>query len=174
MQGKLSQKDIRALKIAAVAVVAILLLVFVTTWFEHWVMVRKSLAGRQAMLKAIVPSEAKRAGLRSIVPVFEMPKAEEKQKFLFRNKFKEQIKKAGIKSKPLQILSTGKSRSKTGYKLLRLKCSSEKCKFTQILDLLASLKENPYLVGVEELKIKCDPKKRNEFKLDLTVSAFAK
>ena len=108
MQRKLSQKDIRALKIAAVAVVAILLLVFVTTWFEHWVMVRKSLADKQAMLKAIVPSEAKRAGLRSILPVFEMPQAEEKQKFLFRNKFKEQIKKAGIKSKPLQIATASR------------------------------------------------------------------
>ena len=174
MQKKLNQRDIRALKIGAVAVAAILVSAFVTTWFEHWVMVRKSLADKQTMLEAIVPSQAKQAGLRSIVPVFEMPQEEEKQKFLFRNKFKEQIKKAGIKSRPLQILSTGKSRNRTGYKLLRLKCSSDKCKFTQILDLLASLKENPYLAGVEELKIKCDPKKRNEFKLDLTVSAFTK
>jgi succinate dehydrogenase flavin-adding protein (antitoxin of CptAB toxin-antitoxin module) len=43
-----------------------------------------------------------------------------------------------------------------------------------VLDFLAQLNENPYLVGIEELKIKCDPKKRGEVELDLTVSSFAK
>jgi hypothetical protein len=43
----------------------------------------------------------------------------------------------------------------------------------QVLDFLERLNENPYLVGVEELKIKCDPKKRGEVELDLTVSTFA-
>ena len=54
-----------------------------------------------------------------------------------------------------------------------MKCSG-KCKFAQILDLLASLKENPYLVGIEEMRIKCDTKNRQEIELDLTVSTFAK
>jgi len=57
--------------------------------------------------------------------------------------------------------------------LLRLKCSA-KCRFTQVLDLLANLKENPYLVGIEELRIRCDSKKPQEVDLDLTVSTFIK
>jgi hypothetical protein len=116
--------------------------------------------------------EAQQAGLMSIVPTFEMPRSEEKQKFLFRDKFNEQLKKAGIKSEPLQIPPVGRSRQ-AGYKLLRLK-STGKAKFGQVLDLLAKLKENPYLVGIEEMRIQCDPKKRQEVELELTVSTFVK
>ena len=169
---KLSQKDIRALKIGGVCVIAIVVFVFATKWLEHWAQARKSLAEVHAKLEDISVDKAKQAGLFSIVPVFEMPQAEQEQKFLFRDKLNEQLKKAGIKSKPLQVLPARKSQ-KAGYKLLHLKCSA-KCKFGQVLDLLASLKENPYLVGIEEMKIQCDPKKRQEVELDLTVSTFVK
>ena len=101
-----------------------------------------------------------------------MPEKEETQMFLFRDKLNEQLKKAGINSKPLQVVSTGKS-PQAGYRLLRLKCSA-KCRFAQALDLLANLKENPYLVGIEEFKIECDQKKRQDVKLDVTVSTFVK
>jgi len=171
---KLGPKDIRALKVGAVGVAAIVLFLLITGWAEQWAGVRRTLAEKRAMLKAINPSEAKQAGLFSIVPVFEMPEAEEKQKFLFRDRLKEQLKKAGIKTKPLQILAASRARGGAGYKLLRVKCSSEKCKFGQILDLLANLKDNPYLAGIEELKIKSDPKKKGEFKLDITVSTFTR
>ena len=170
MIEKLSQKDIRMLKIGAVCVAAILVFVFVAEWLDHWTQARKSLAELQDKLELLDVGKAKQAGLMSIVPVFEMPEKEETQKFLFRDKLNEQLKKAGISSKPLQVVSTGKS-SQAGYKLLRLKCSA-KCRFGQVLDLLASLKENPYLVGIEEMRIKCDPKKPQEVDLDLTVSTF--
>ncbi len=170
---ELSQRDKRALKFGAVCVAAILVFVLLTTWFEHWGRVRKSLAAVEAQLEVIVPSKTKQQGLLSIVPVFEMPQSEEKQRFLFREKFNEQLKKAGIKAKPLKILSTARSRHKNGYKLLLLECRG-KARFEQVLDLLASLKENPYLAGIEEFKIRCDPKKRQEFELNLTVSTFAK
>ena len=171
---KLGPKDIRALKLGAAAAVIIVLFSFGTNWIEHWAGVRKSLSEKQSALKALCPSQAQKAGLLSIVPAFEMPQNEEQQKFLFRDKLKEQISKAGIQSKPLQTLATKKFPGAAGYKMLRVKCSSEKCNFQQIIDLLASLKENPYLVGIEELKIKCDPKKRNEFELDMTVSTLVK
>ena len=42
-----------------------------------------------------------------------------------------------------------------------------------MLDFLARLNENPYLVGIEEFKIrKSDPKKPQDVDLDLTVSTF--
>ena len=172
MIQKLSEKDIRALKIGGVCVAAILLFVFASMWFDHWSEARASLAQVKAKLDLIDVDKAKQAGLLSIVPVFEMPQKEETQKFLFRNKLNEQLKKVGINSKPLQVLPGGKSRQ-AGYQLLRLKCST-KCRFAQVLDLLARLNENPYLVGVEELRIRCDPKKPQEVELDLTVSTFVK
>ena len=171
---KLNDRDIRALKITAVAVPAILLLVFAMNWFEHWVEVKKSIAQKQTLLNSISPSKAKLEGLRTIVPVFQMPQEEEKQKLIFRDKFQQQIKKVGIKCKPLQILSGTKSGGGNDYKLLRLRCIAEKCKFGQVVDLLADLKQNPCLVGIEAMKITCDPKKRSEFELDLTVSTFVR
>ena len=36
------------------------------------------------------------------------------------------------------------------------------------------MKENPYLVGIEEMRIKCDENNREKVELDLTVSTFAK
>jgi len=174
MIKNLSQRDKRALKFGAICVAAIVVFVFATGWLGHWAEVRKSLDVKRNKLKVISPSKGKQEGLMSIVPVFEMPGSEEKQKFLFRDKFNEQLKKAGIKSETLQFLPVGKSRRADGYKLLRLQCRRGKCNFGQVLDLLAGLKENPYLVGIEEFKIKCDPKKRQEFELDLTVSTFVK
>jgi hypothetical protein len=169
---KLSQKEKRTLKIGVACAVAIVVFALGTEWLGHWKKVRNSRAGIENKLEEIDVSDAKRAGLMSIVPVFEMPEKEEIQKFLFRDKFNAQLKKAGIRSEPLQVLPPIKS-PVTGYKLLRLKCSA-KCKFGQALDLLARLKENPYLVGIEELKIECDQKKRQDVKLDITVSTFVK
>jgi len=169
---RLNEKEKRTLKFGAACAVAIVGFALGTEWLGHWKKVRYSRAGIDNKLDAINVSDAKRAGLMSIVPVFEMPEKEEIQKFLFRDKFNDQLKKAGIKSEPLQVLPPIKS-PVDGYKLLRLKCSA-KCRFAQALDLLARLKENPYLVGIEELKIECDQKKRQEVKLDLTVSTFVK
>lgn len=169
---RLSQKDIRALKIGVVCAGAIVVFLFASEWLDHWAKARESLAELKGKLELLDVAKAKQAGLTSIVPVFEMPEKEETQKFLLRDKLNEQLKKAGISSKPLQVVSTVKSQQ-TGYKLLRLKCNA-KCRFGQVLDLLANLKENPYLVGIEEMRIKCDPKKPQEVELDLIVSTFVR
>lgn len=169
---KLSQKEKRTVKIGAVGAAIILTSAFATKWLGHWAQARESLAKVRDKLKAIDVHEAKQAGLMSKVPVFQMPQAEQTQKFLFRDKLNEQLNDARIKSQPLQVLAAVKS-PVAGYKLLRLKCSA-KCRFTQVLELLANLNNNPYLVGIEEIKIKCDPKKPQEVDLDLTVSTLVK
>jgi hypothetical protein len=169
---ELSEKDRRVLIVGGICVGVIVALMLLTDWLGHWGLVRKSLAEKRDKFKSISVSEAKRAGLRAVVPVFEMPRAYEEQKYLFRDKFYEQLKEAGIKYESLQFLALERSRRGDGYRLLRLQCRRSKCKFGQALDLLARLNENPYLVGVEELKIKCNPEKRQEFELDLTVSTF--
>ena len=80
--------------------------------------------------------------------------------------------KYGINSAPLPLQSRPRS-PLTGYKQLLLVCKA-KCRFSQALDLLARLNENPYLVGIEEFKIKVDPKKRTEVELNLTISTLTK
>jgi hypothetical protein len=172
MIDKLSKKDIRALKLGAIGAVAILVFVFGSEAHQRWTKAKANGAVLRSKLDIIDVDKAKRAGLMSIVPAFEMPQVEENQKFLFRDKLSDQLKKAGIRNKPLQV-QTGRKSPQSGYKLLLVKCSAT-CKFEQLLDFLANLNENPYLVGIEELKFKCDPKKKGEVELDFRVSTFAK
>lgn len=172
MIDKLSEKDIRAIKIGAIAAVIIAILMFGSELHDHWKKAKTKGSELHTKLDAIDVDQIKQAGLMSIVPVIEMPKIEEEQKFLFRDKLSEQFKRAGIRNKPLQV-QPGRKSSQSGYKLLLVKCNAT-CRFSQVLDLLAQLNENPYLVGIEELKIKCDPKKKGQVELDLVVSTFAK
>ena len=169
---KLSEKDIRAIKLGVLAAVAVCLFLFGSKWFEHWEQVRIEGSVLKSKLKTIDVDEAKQRGLLALVPAFEKPLAQEEQQFLFRDAFNKQLKEAGIKNEPLQIQANRRS-PLTGYKSLHLVCKA-KCKFSQALDLLAKLNENPYLVGIEEFKIKDDPKKRTEVELNLTVSTFTK
>ena len=124
--------------------------------------------GSPAQLKSVNVGDAKIAGLMSIVPAFEMPEKEEEQKSRFRDKFLDQLKRAGIKHEPLKVVTTKTTLYKS-YKFMNIQCKA-KCKFTSVLDLLAKLNENPYLVGVESFKMKCDKSKPQEVELDLTVS----
>ncbi len=171
---KLSERDKWALKIGAVGVVAILVFRFGTTWVERWTEVRKSIADKRATLTSIRIDKAQQKRLMSIVPLFEDPNEEEEQKIRFREKFSEQLKKAGFKrGEPIRVLRARRAQAGAGYKLLGLHTRGE-CKFQQVLDLLTNLYENPYLVGIEEMRMECDPKKRQKFKIDLTVSTFVK
>jgi hypothetical protein len=171
---KLSERDKRALKIGAVSAVAILAFTFGTTWAGHWRERRKSIAEKRTTLKSIQVDKDKQERLMSIVPVFEDPNEEEEQKILFREKFYEQLKQVGFKSgEPIRVLRAKKAQAGTDYKLLGLQTRG-KCNFQQLLDLLTKVNENPYLVGIEEMRMECDEKNRQEFKLDLTVSTFVK
>lgn len=169
---KLNEKDIRALKLGAVGVVAILVFVFGSKFQARWTLAKAKKSTLANKLNAIDVDKARQAGLMAIVPVFEMPQAEDEQKFLFRDKLSEQLQKAGIKHKPLQLQPAKKS-PQAGYKLLLVKCTAT-CRFSQVLDFLARLNENPYLAGIEEFRLKVDPKKREDVELDFTVSTYAK
>lgn len=174
MIEKLSQRDKRALMIGVVGVAAILIIVLGAKCSDRWGQVRGSLARSKDEFRDMRLGRTKQKALMSVAGVFEMPKGEQEQKFLFREKFNKQLKKAGIKSKPIQVLAATKMRNEPGYKILRLKCSAEKCKFGQVLDLLAALNKNPYLAGIDEFSIKCSEKNRQEVQLNLTVSTFVK
>ncbi|UCD49645.1 MAG: hypothetical protein JSW27_19195 [Phycisphaerales bacterium] len=176
MARQLTERERRMLIIGALSAVAILGLKFGLDGLDRWRAARTSLQSARDKLDEVAIDETKQAGLLSIVPVLEMPQLEEKQKFLFRERLHEQLKKAGIKTEPLTILSS-RRKANIPYKVMRIKCTG-KCKFEQLLDFLAALPENPYLVGVEELRVDCDATKpadkRKEVEIDLTVSTFVR
>ena len=180
MARKLNQRERLMLVIGVVAAVAILAFTYGAKGIDRWGKSRASLAASKRKFGEVETDKAKLAGLISLVPAFETPQPEEKQKSLFREKLYEQLKKAGINTEPPQpILGKKITISGTGYRALKFRCKA-KCKFDQLLDFLAALKENPYFVGVEELRVQCDtkepPEKRKDkdVVIDLTVSTFVK
>ncbi len=172
MINQLSPKDIRTLKLGAVCVAGIIIFLVGSEVHGRLKTAQESTDILNKKLELIDVDKAKQAGRMSIVPKFEMPIEEEDQKFLFVDKLTKQFKKAGIKNQPLEVASKTTSK-KDGYQLLRLKCSAT-CRLTQALDFLANLKDNPYLVGIEELRLRIDKKKPQEVAMDLTVSTFVK
>jgi hypothetical protein len=173
MINKLNQRDVRALKMGAVGIVAIVVLLFALEGYDRWNTARQKSQELETKLDHIDLDKAKRSGLTALVPVFQMPVEKESQRFLFRDKLNEQLRNAGINSLPLQEVPGGKSPIiPEKYELLRLKCSA-KCSIEQIFNLLADLKNNPYIVGVEEMRIKKDARNQRQFDFDLTVSTLA-
>jgi len=172
--NKLSKTDKRALAVGAVAAGCILFFVFGTDRLARWSEAGKSLAKKKNELQELAFKEGQQAGLTDSAPAFEMPSGEEKQKFLFRSKFNEQLKEAGIKAEALQFVSKRKVKGLSGYKMLFLQCRQAKCNLGQITKFLSELGKSPYLVGIEDFKMQCDPKKRREFKMDITVSTLIK
>ncbi len=168
---KITERDKRTIKFGAVGVVLILGFFAVSEGNERWQAFRAKKAGIESKLSDIKVDPRKRAGLLNVVPVFEMPEEQGVQEFLFRDKLNEQLKRLGIKNKPLEIMKPGKM--KDGYRPLNIKFSA-RCRFSQVMDLLAALKENPYFVAVEELRLRVDAKKRQEVDFDMTVSTFVK
>lgn len=175
MLEKLNPKDIRALKLGAVGIVVIIGLILFWNLNEHWAKANESYQARISeldVLDALDMTKAKYARLKSTVPVFEMPLERDKQKFRFQDSLNEQFKKANVKSQPWE--ETGcKGKILTGYDVLTLKTSG-KCNVTQLFDLLVRLKENPYLMGIEELSIKSDEKNKQQVNFDITVSTPVK
>jgi hypothetical protein len=177
---KLNEREKRMFLIGGIAVVAILFFTYGTKGMDRWSRSRASLAAAKKRLSEVETDQEKLAGLLALVPVFETPQALEKQTALFREKFYEQLKKAGINSEPPQpVLGKKINIGGTAYQVVKIKCKG-KGKLDQLLELLGNLKENPYLVGVEELQIRCDtkdpPEKRKDkdVDIDLVVSTFVK
>ena len=170
MRKELNQRDIRALKIGAVGGICILLFVLGSRGAAGWQDVRQSLERTWLELNSIVSSDSHKRN--EAVPKFKMPETEEKQKLLFRDRLKEQFDKAGVNCQPLRVSRAVKGKA-AGYKLMRVKCVG-KGNIAQVMDLLTNLKDNEYLAGIEEIKISCNEKNRQEVEVQLTVSTFVR
>lgn len=178
MKTIISERDKRALKLGAIAVAVVLLCVGAGRLFEDYSATKKALVSVQEQVEQVMGDKDgklshQQRGLLSIVPRLEIPEQEEIPGAKFRQKFSEQLKKAGIKYTQLSFLSASKSKNALGFKTLKLQCKG-KCKFDQVIDLLEKLYDNPLFVAVEELKLECDPKKRTEMQISIVVSTFVK
>jgi hypothetical protein len=175
MLENINPKDSRALKLGAAGIAAIVVLLFIMDINKHWANAQESydkINTKLETLDAINITKAEYAALKNSVPAFEMPVEKGQQKFIFQDSLNEQFKKTNIKSQPWEEVDC-KSKLLTGYEVLALKTSG-KCNITQLFDLLTNLKENPYLISIEELMIKVDEKNKQEVNFEMTLSTPVK
>ena len=171
---KLSEKDAKTLKLGGIGVAAILIFYVALSGFDYWAQKRQSYKALDQQLKNLDIDKRRYSGLLSIVPVFEIPKDKEEQKIRLREEMVQQFEDARITGQPwLEVSGKTSPLEKEGYKLLSLK-SSGSCRLRDMFNLLANLKENPYMVAIEELRIKCDPQNPQQIDFDITVSTFYK
>ena len=102
-----------------------------------------------------------------------MPQEEKTQSRLFRDNFNEQLKSKNVNVKSLKFLPAKTADASNVYGKKLLECRG-KCSYSQAVDLLAALNQNPYLAGIEQFQLKCADKDRNQMDLLLTVSTFFK
>ena len=174
----MTERDRRAVKIAVLAVVAILLYRFVYVPIDNqWGSEKVIIANAEAKLKLIpevdnAGDKAKLAGLMGVVPIVDIPNDEESQRILFRNVLDGQLKRINFKVKSGPSYVSGiKTHSGTGYGVLKLQFRGT-CGYTQLLDLIANLNSNPHYVGIEELKFSVDEKNASQMDVTMVVSTF--
>ena len=175
MFKKMKPKDARALKLGVIGAAAIVVLLFFMDINERWAKAQESsgiVNNKLETLSKINTTKAEYAALKNAVPAFEMPVERDQQKFLFQDSLNEQFKKSSVKSQPWEEIDC-KSKLLTGYEVMALKTSG-KCNVTQMFDLLAKLKENPYLISIEELTIRSDEKNKQEVNFEMTLSTPVK
>lgn len=172
MLDSLDKRSRRAVIVGGGFAVAILLFHFVLSpWFGNWGVVRRDLANQIQQLEM---ADVREKLLAEKVPAFEMPESEDKQRVLFERKISEQLQAAGIAPIGIgQYVGKGKVQGKMGLKLLTLEVKG-KGDFGQLLDFLANLNENPYLVSIEEFRAQCNKKNRQEITAMLKISTYAK
>ena len=179
MLEKLNPREKRTLVISLAACVLMLLYFLVIEPVSNdWGKVRTQLeAARQkaALLKMDPrdPETQRQKRLLEIVPILEMPLSADKQGPLLQETFTEQLKKAGLNSKRLQLVRGRALRSDTsGYVVLNVQ-SQGSGNYEQVLRLLAELPQNAYYAGVHKLALKADQKDRRKLDWEITVFGYA-
>ncbi len=165
MIKKLNQRDVRALRygIAGIAIFAIFYLAL--SGLARWKEIRSNIEISKGQLQTLATAKPGDQ-IRQIMSVLKIPQNEETQRNLFRTEFNSQLSRSGIRAQPIKVTTAEKS-PKAGYKTLYLECKA-RGSFDQVLDFLANVNRNPYLVGIEKLVItKSDT--RNQMSRDVNI-----
>ncbi len=171
MFDKMNEKDKKTIKKGGIGIVAVLVLIIAVQGYGSWNKKTTDYNTIVSQLKTLNVPDSARKRTMEIVPVFLMPKDEQTQKTLFRNSLEQLFEQLQITTEPWQEVTTSKSPILTGYGALRLKASGS-CRFEQILNLLSELKQNPYLVGIEEFHVECNPQNPQQADFSITVSTI--
>ena len=179
MLEKLNPREKRTV-IICVAACGLMLLYFlvVEPVASNWKKVRSRLtvARQKASMLSMDPKNPetqRQKRLLEIVPVLEMPKASEQQGPLFQETFTEQLKKAGLNSRRLQlVLGRASKTDAAGYVVQNVQ-SQGSGSYEQILKLIADLPQNSYYAGIQKLSMKADPKNRQNLDWEITVFTYA-
>ncbi len=179
MLEKLNTKERRTVLISAVACGLMLLYFLVLEPLSRdWGKVRSQLAAsreKAALLKMDPkdPQTQRQKRLLEMVPVLEMPAPAERQGPLLQETFTEQLKKAGLVSRRLQLVRGRALRTDaSGYLVLNVQ-SQGGGTYQQIIKLLEDLPQNGYCAGVQKLVLKADQKDRQKLDWEMTVFTYA-
>jgi hypothetical protein len=169
MFDKMNEKDKKTIRMGGIGAVVVVVLFIAVQGYGNWNKKTTEYKTMVNQLKTLNVADSARNRALEIVPVFLMPKDEQTQKTLFRNSLEQLFEQLQINTEPWQEVATSKSPIMTGYGALRLRTSGS-CRFEQILRLLAELRQNPYLVGIEELHFECNPQnpQQTEFSIQLS------
>ena len=172
---EISSRDKRAIVLTILVGSSILLYHFgLAPWFNQWNVVKQSIEienKKVATLDVNSPKAlAARDHLNQKIPSFEKPSEENLQRHLMQKKFSDQLKRQGIKAKRMSYLSSTKK--KHGYKMLKLQTKLT-CPMSKFYQLLASLNENAYFAGIEDLQMQVDKRNRSNVEVTMTLSTFA-
>lgn len=143
-----------------------------------WAAVRTQLqSARQkaAMLKLDPksPQTQQQKRLMELVPVLDLPKPSDQQGPLLQEAFTNQLRKAGLTPRRMQIVRGRTTRNDpAGYVVLNLTAQGTG-QYNHLLNLLADLPQNPYCVGVQKCSIKPDAKDRQKLEWEITVFTYA-
>jgi hypothetical protein len=176
--NKLSEKDQKTIKIGAVLMAIILVCGGMNILLSEYSRTSEELDAVKSKFNSVMPNSngsltSKQAGLYNIVPVFEIPKKEDIPGETCRKKLMEQLRKAKVNFRDVILQPMSPKKNTAGFRTRNLHCKG-KCSFTQAMDLVASLYENPWFVGIKEFKIECNAKNRSQMDLTLTISTYIK
>ncbi len=173
MFEKLSDKDKQTLKKGSIALAVIAVLLVGMKVYGDWNNKTLEYKSIDSALEKLDISDNVFTKTLNAVPIFLMPKDEQSQKEEFRNSLDQLFDDLRITTETWQEV-TAKTNAVTGlagYGYLKLKTSGT-CRFDQILDLLSSLKGNPYVFSVEELNLETDPQNVRQVKFIITLSTL--
>ncbi len=171
MFDKMNEKDKKTIKKGGIGAMAVVVLFVAAQGYGTWNKKISEYNTIDSQLRTLNVTDSTRKKMLESVPVFQMPKGEQDQKPLFRDSLDQLFAEVGINTEPWQEVATSKTPVIAGYGSLRLKASGS-CRFDQILRLLALLKQNPYLVGIEELHIECNPQNPQQAEFSIQVSTI--
>jgi len=177
MTRALSEREKRTIRLSILAGAAICMyFVVLEPTFGVLGRSRRELKSERARLEKLLSEtsgdQQRSKRLAELVPVFEQPRDADEQGRLLRDEITKLLGKSGIGVRSLAFVRGDLSGVSAGLEKVLLQCRG-RCNYEAALNLLSQLKTNPYYVGIEELTLTADAKKREELEMVLTVSTFA-